>query len=790
VEDPEGDRVYHSEQVLFHRRNGTAAVEMDLTIPVFEPLPPQYYLRVVSDSWVGVEMVHPVSFRHLLLPSHETPFTDLIDLTPLPTTALHNPKFEQLYNAKFDTFNPIQTQLFHVLYNTDKPVLLGAPTGSGKTIVAEIALLRMKKENPSAKCVYIAPLKSLARERLKEWKKSLGTPPLNWKVLELSGDTHHDSRSLKTADVLVCTPEKWDLISRGWRGDSTTDESPSSNGGYNGSPHNKGKQFVKDVRLLVIDEIHLLGEERGAVLEAIISRTRFISKIVQAEHGTARKGTHDGRDKGNGMTRIVGLSTALANPNDLADWIGIEEKHNKADARIGLYNFRPAVRPIPMKVHIAGFAGKHYCPRMATMNKPCYSAIKEHSPTKPVIIFVASRRQTRLTALDLINYAAGDDNPDAFLGCGSEYAEGVSKTLRDSSLQHTITFGIGLHHAGLSTTDREVVEKMFLDGDIQILVATATLAWGVNLPAHLVIVKGTEYFDGKTSRYVDYPVTDVLQMIGRAGRPQFDKEGVACVMVEEGKKNFYKKFLYSPFPVESCFEARLGNNLNAELAIGTIRSIDDCVGYLDWTFYARRVRLNPSYYGAKSSDEEDIAQFLYDTVDTCVAELKTNGCVTVETGTELRTTSLGIASSKFYLDFKTPKQMLIGLRVARKFLVQELTKNTQARVTSTNQRTDDTGTGEGVASRKQHTDKDTELQNYKYFSFPSQAEAGGVASILYAIASTHEFDELPVRHNEEHLNMDLSETLPWGPDTRKATQGSSQQNFYVNEDVMLDPHTK
>ena len=78
------------------------------------------------------------------------------------------------------------------------------------------------------------------------------------------------------------------------------------------------------------------------------------------------------------------------------------------------------------------------------MNKPCYSAIKEHSPTKPVIIFVASRRQTRLTALDLINYAAGDDNPDAFLGCGSEYAEGVSKTLRDSSLQHTITFGIGL----------------------------------------------------------------------------------------------------------------------------------------------------------------------------------------------------------------------------------------------------------------------------------------------------------------------------------------------------------
>ena len=56
------------------------------------------------------------------------------------------------------------------------------------------------------------------------------------------------------------------------------------------------------------------------------------------------------------------------------------------------------------------------------------------------------------------------------------------------------------------------------------IISTA-LAWGVNLPAHLVIVKGTEFFDGKLSRYVDYPVTDILQMMGRAGRPQFDKEG-------------------------------------------------------------------------------------------------------------------------------------------------------------------------------------------------------------------------------------------------------------------------
>ena len=66
-----------------------------------------------------------------------------------------------------------------------------------------------------------------------------------------------------------------------------------------------------------------------------------------------------------------------------------------------------------------------------------------------------------------------------------------------------------------------------------------------------MVVKGTEYFDGKTQRYVDYPITDVLQMMGRAGRPQFDDRGVAVILVHDIKKHFYKKFLYEPFPVES-----------------------------------------------------------------------------------------------------------------------------------------------------------------------------------------------------------------------------------------------
>jgi len=352
VEDNENNRTYHSEYILFSRRNHPESTTLEVVVPVFDPMPQQYFIRVVSDSWVGCEALIPVSFRHVLIEGLSSPtfFTNLFDLTPLPVQALADPRYEQLYANRFDVFNPIQTQLFHILYHTDTPVLLGAPTGSGKTTVAEIALLRMKKQNPKAKCVYIAPLKSLARERLKEWSKLLGAPPLKWKVLELSGDTSHDSRALNNSDVLICTPEKWDLISRGWRG-VPGDLASSSNA-------SNGKRFVREVGLLIIDEIHLLGEDRGAVLEAIVSRTRFISRHVQAEN-KQRTSSSSGEKAAPAMTRIMGLSTALANPYDLADWIGIDTESFGVDANRGLYNFRPSVRPVPMVVHIQGYPGRH-----------------------------------------------------------------------------------------------------------------------------------------------------------------------------------------------------------------------------------------------------------------------------------------------------------------------------------------------------------------------------------------------------------------------------------------------
>uniref|UniRef100_A0A8W8J2N3 Helicase C-terminal domain-containing protein n=1 Tax=Magallana gigas TaxID=29159 RepID=A0A8W8J2N3_MAGGI len=174
------------------------------------------------------------------------------------------------------------------------------------------------------------------------------------------------------------------------------------------------------------------------------------------------------------------------------------------------------------------------------------------------------------------------------------HMENIISGIKDTNLKLTLAFGIGLHHAGLIERDRKVCEELFVNQKIQVLIATSTLAWGVNFPAHLVVVKGTEYFDGKTRRYVDFPITDVLQMMGRAGRPQFDDQGVAMILVHDIKKHFYKRFLYEPFPVESNLLEVLPDHMNAEIVAGTVTSKQDAMDYITWTYFFRRLVQNPT----------------------------------------------------------------------------------------------------------------------------------------------------------------------------------------------------
>ncbi|MCJ8728529.1 hypothetical protein PDJAM_G00005490 [Pangasius djambal] len=653
VEDPINDHIYHSEYFLLQKKQVVSGEPQQVvfTIPIFEPMPSQYYIRAVSDRWLGSEAVCIINFQHLILPERHPPHTELLDLQPLPVTALGNREYESLY--KFTHFNPIQTQIFHTLYHTDTNVLLGAPTGSGKTIAAEMAIFRVFNKYPTAKVVYIAPLKALVRERIEDWKVRI-EEKLGRKVVELTGDVTPDMRAIAQADLIVTTPEKWDGVSRSWQ----------------------NRSYVQKVAILIIDEIHLLGEDRGPVLEVIVSRTNFIS-------------SHTSKS-----VRVVGLSTALANARDLADWLGIRQ--------VGLFNFRPSVRPVPLEVHIQGFPGQHYCPRMASMNKPTFQAIRSHSPAKPVLIFVSSRRQTRLTALDLIAFLATEDDPKQWLHQDEREMTDIIATVRDSNLKLTLAFGIGLHHAGLHERDRKTVEELFVNCKIQVLIATSTLAWGVNFPAHLVIVKGTEYYDGKTHRYVDYPITDVLQMMGRAGRPQFDDQGKAVILVHDIKKDFYKKFLYEPFPVESSLLGVLADHLNAEIAAGTIASKQDAMDYITWTYFFRRLVMNPSYYNLDDITHESINKYLSNLVERSLRDLECSYCMEIqEDERTIEPLTYGRIASYYYLKHQT-------VRMFKERLKSELP----------------------------------------------------IQELLSILSDAEEYAELPVRHNEDQLNSELAQRLP------------------------------
>lgn len=653
VEDPTNDHIYHSEYFLVLKKQviSKEAQLLVFTIPIFEPLPSQYYIRAVSDRWLGAEAVCIINFQHLILPERHPPHTELLDLQPLPVTALGCEAYEALYN--FSHFNPVQTQIFHTLYHTDCNVLLGAPTGSGKTVAAELAIFRVFNKYPTSKAVYIAPLKALVRERMDDWKVRI-EEKLGKKVIELTGDVTPDMKSIAKADLIVTTPEKWDGVSRSWQ----------------------NRNYVKQVTILIIDEIHLLGEERGPVLEVIVSRTNFISSHTEKP------------------VRIVGLSTALANARDLADWLNIRQ--------MGLFNFRPSVRPVPLEVHIQGFPGQHYCPRMASMNKPTFQAIRSHSPAKPVLIFVSSRRQTRLTALELIAFLATEEDPKQWLNMDEREMENIIGTIRDSNLKLTLAFGIGMHHAGLHERDRKTVEELFVNCKIQVLIATSTLAWGVNFPAHLVIIKGTEYYDGKTRRYVDFPITDVLQMMGRAGRPQFDDQGKAVILVHDIKKDFYKKFLYEPFPVESSLLGVLSDHLNAEIAGGTITSKQDAMDYITWTYFFRRLIMNPSYYNLSDVSHDSVNKFLSNLVEKSLVELEHSYCIEIgEDNRSIEPLTYGRIASYYYLKHQTVKMFKERLK-----------------------------------------------------------PECGTEELLSILSDAEEYTDLPVRHNEDHMNSELAKCLP------------------------------
>jgi pre-mRNA-splicing helicase BRR2 len=233
---------------------------------------------------------------------------------------------------------------------------------------------------------------------------------------------------------------------------------------------------------------------------------------------------------------------------------------------------------------------------MLAMSKPTYTSISSLAGQEPAIVFVPSRKQSRTTALELLTFCVAEGTPTRFLHCSMEDLDKFLEHIEDSALVTTLKSGIAFYHEGLSKNDKKMVRTLFDKGAIQVVVASRDCVWGLELQSRLVVIMGSQYYEGKEHRYVDYPIPDVLQMMGRASRPIVGEIGKCVLMCNSNKKEFYKKFLYEALPVESHLNHYLHDHFNAEIVTKTIENKQDAVDYLTWTFMYRRMALNPNFY--------------------------------------------------------------------------------------------------------------------------------------------------------------------------------------------------
>jgi pre-mRNA-splicing helicase BRR2 len=649
VEDVDGERILYHDSFVLRERFATDEHYVTITVPISDPVPPNYYISVVSDRWMNAETRLPVSFQHLIRPEPFPPHTPLLELQPLPVSALNNRAFQSLY--PYETFNKIQTQVFQALFTTDDNVLIGAPTGSGKTFCAEFALLRLwtKRDPPRAVC--IEPYQEMVDMRVAEWSAKFA--PLSKEVVALTGEATADLALLRKSDIVVCTPAQWDLLSRRW----------------------KTRKDVQSIGLLIADELQLIGGDVGSTYEVIVSRTRFVSQQTGVP------------------TRIVACSVSLANARDLGDWIGAANQN--------VFNFSPSARPLPLEVHLQSFNVPHFPSLMLTMAKPAYLAMVEHAASRPTIIFVASRKQTKLTANDILTYVIGDEDEERFLNVDRDELEPHLARLDDKDLAETLKYGIGFFHEALSKVDKKIVTALFESGAIKVLIASKDTAWSLPVSAYMVIIMGVQYFDGQEHRYVDYAIADVLQMMGRACRPLMDKSSRCVLMCQQSRKDFFKKFLNEALPVESSLPTYLHDHFNAEIVARTIENKQEAVDWCTWTWFYRRLSQNPGFYNLQGTTPTHVAEYLSELVENTVNDLEQSDCIIVKDEMDLEPNNLGMIASFYYISYITVETFSASIK--------ETTK---------------------------------------------------LKGLLEIVSSAHEFESVPIRHHEDALLERIYDRVP------------------------------
>ncbi|KAJ1309146.1 hypothetical protein OPQ81_004819 [Rhizoctonia solani] len=250
-----------------------------------------------------------------------------------------------------------------------------------------------------------------------------------------------------------------------------------------------------------------------------------------------------------------------------------------------------------------------------------------------------------------------EDLKDWLSSCSS--GEPTSMFKHDASCLVTLRFlrpefanlGLGVHHAGLDLDERHTVEELFTQRKLSVIVATSTLAVGVNFPAHIVIIKGVNQWTG--AGWAEYSSQDIMQMLGRAGRPQFDREGIAVIMCDKKLESKYKLLATGGSQLESTLHCNLTEHINSEIGLGTINSVDSAREWLRKTLLFWRIQKNPAHYKLDLLETTSWEECVDTLVTKSISALKETQLVKhTENGSTLCLTQFGeIMSMRSFIEF-------------------------------------------------------------------------------------------------------------------------------------------
>ena len=477
-------------------------------------------------------------------------WTSILPLIPNNENNLTSRYINNLIFAK----NPI-IELFMVQRKalpkvlSEKGAVVSLPTSSGKTRIAEIAILDCLSRMPTAKVLYLAPFRSLAFEVENSLNQTLGKVGLVVSQLYGSGQFGNIDRTiLENANILVATQEKAKVILR-------ADE-----------------EVVKQIKLVIIDEGHLLNEQERQVRNELFIEE--LKKYIKDNFG-----------------KIILLSAVLPNTIEIAQWVTdfeapsfIQNKERVARQRLGLLEYEnnsvgliwfPIEKPYELKRRKSKNSfNKNFIKSFEVEKRNRKREIRveihpenkkeaialtvaklqteNHSKTKiskPILVFTAKAMMV-LSSAEAVSEALQKDNAlieHKWYGNALIEWEKLSifceenSSKENSRVLRLARYGILCHKGSMANEIKVIIEKLIRIGKPKIIVGTRTLGQGVNLGVSIVIIVNTDFDYRKKEgenygRQIHIEKNDFWNIIGRAGRAFIDTEGKILFAVKDEKE--------------------------------------------------------------------------------------------------------------------------------------------------------------------------------------------------------------------------------------------------------------